>query len=159
MFIRPCLGHFQVTPLWEAGAGHPSPAFCFSIVIEIRGSRRLLSCPALHRLVRPSTVASADFYRPIPLLHLSVQASTKAGRQTSQGNARDNLHPIHPPHILPHLPDGIGLLSLFALSPRCGCLVCGSCSSDQDFACGFLQIPSHLGHPCRSANGSHHQGP
>ena len=27
-------------------------------------------------------------------------------------------------------------------------LVCGSCSSAQDFASGFLQIPPHGGHPC-----------
>ena len=29
-----------------------------------------------------------------------------------------------------------------------------SCSSDQHFACGFLQIPPYDGHPCRSANTS-----
>ena len=33
------------------------------------------------------------------------------------------------------------------------CLVCDSCSSGRSFACGFLQIPGHLGHPCCSANG------
>jgi hypothetical protein len=33
-------------------------------------------------------------------------------------------------------------------------LVCDSCSSDQCFAFGFLQIPPHDGHPCRSANRS-----
>jgi hypothetical protein len=33
-------------------------------------------------------------------------------------------------------------------------LVCDFCSSDQRFACGFLQIPSRDGHPCRPANGS-----
>src|SRR6266705_5808131 len=33
-------------------------------------------------------------------------------------------------------------------------LVCDFCSSDQRFACGFLQIPPHDGHPCRPANGS-----
>ena len=27
-----------------------------------------------------------------------------------------------------------------------------SCSSGQRFACGFLRIPPHDGHPCRSAN-------
>ena len=30
-------------------------------------------------------------------------------------------------------------------------LVCGSCSSDQEFAYSFLQIPPHDGHPCCSA--------
>ncbi len=34
------------------------------------------------------------------------------------------------------------------------CLVCDFCSSDQRFACGFLQIPPRGGHPCRSANTS-----
>src|SRR6266404_7408075 len=31
-------------------------------------------------------------------------------------------------------------------------LVCDFCSSDQRFACGFLQIPPRDGHPCRPAN-------
>lgn len=34
------------------------------------------------------------------------------------------------------------------------CLVCDFCSSNQRFACGFLQIPSRGGHPCRPANSS-----
>ena len=42
----------------------------------------------------------------------------------------------------------IGLLT------HCGRLVCDSCSSSQCFAFGFLQIPPHDGHPCRSANRS-----
>jgi hypothetical protein len=33
-------------------------------------------------------------------------------------------------------------------------LLSASCSSGQRFAFGFLQIPSHPGHPCRSANTS-----
>ena len=32
--------------------------------------------------------------------------------------------------------------------------LCGSCSSGQRFACGFLQILPHDSHPCRSANTS-----
>ncbi len=40
------------------------------------------------------------------------------------------------------------------LLTRHGRLVCGSCSSDQRFACSFLQIPPRGGHPCRPANGS-----
>ncbi len=36
------------------------------------------------------------------------------------------------------------------LVPRV-CLICGSCSSGQRFAFGFLQIPPREGHPCRSA--------
>lgn len=57
------------------------------------------------------------------------------------------------------LPDGYRASKMFAFSPGCACLVCDSCSSGRDFACGFLQIPDRPGHPCRSANGSHHQGP
>ena len=34
------------------------------------------------------------------------------------------------------------------------CLICDFCSSGQRFACGFLQIPSRDGHPCRPANDS-----
>src|ERR1041385_2693223 len=34
------------------------------------------------------------------------------------------------------------------------CLICDFCSSSQRFACGFLQIPPHDGHPCRPANDS-----
>src|SRR2546427_12042373 len=30
-------------------------------------------------------------------------------------------------------------------------LICDFCSSGQRFACGFLQIPSRSGHPCRPA--------
>ncbi len=37
---------------------------------------------------------------------------------------------------------------------QCHCLLCGSCSSGQCFAFGFLQIPPRSGHPCRSANRS-----
>src|ERR1700694_4898677 len=33
-------------------------------------------------------------------------------------------------------------------------LLCDFCSSSQRFACGFLQIPPHDGHPCRPANDS-----
>ena len=33
-------------------------------------------------------------------------------------------------------------------------LICDFCSSGQRFACGFLQIPPHGGHPCRPANDS-----
>ena len=33
-------------------------------------------------------------------------------------------------------------------------LVCDFCSSGQRFACSFLQIPPHDGHPCRPANSS-----
>ena len=83
--------------------------------------------------------------------------SPGAGRQTSPGNSRD-LHSIYPPHLQPHPLDGYRALKLRAFSPECDCLICDFCSSGRNFACGFLQIPPHDGHPCRPANGSHHQG-
>ncbi|WP_237039726.1 hypothetical protein [Phocaeicola faecalis] len=30
----------------------------------------------------------------------------------------------------------------------CDCLISGFCSSDREFASGFLRIPPHGGHPC-----------
>src|ERR1700740_3033407 len=42
----------------------------------------------------------------------------------------------------------------FGRLTRTRCLLSASCSSGQRFACGFLQIPSRPGHPCRSANSS-----
>jgi len=59
----------------------------------------------------------------------------------------------------PILLDDYWVLKTVAFSPEWDCLLCGFCSSGQDFAFGFLQIPPHGGHPCRSANGSRHQGP
>ena len=40
------------------------------------------------------------------------------------------------------------------LLTHCDRLICDFCSSSQCFACGFLQIPPHDGHPCRPANRS-----
>ena len=57
------------------------------------------------------------------------------------------------------LPDDYRALKIMAFSPGWNCLVCDFCSSGRKFACGFLQIPPHSGHPCRSASGSRHQGP
>ncbi len=41
--------------------------------------------------------------------------------------------------------------SFLADLPIFPCLICGSCLSDQGFACSFLRIPPHGGHPCCSA--------
>ena len=48
---------------------------------------------------------------------------------------------------------GIGLWISLPPHPTCTPL-CDSCSSGQRFACGFLQIPPHDGHPCRPASSS-----
>ena len=62
--------------------------------------------------------------------------------QVSRGKTRD-LHPINPPHLLPHLPGDYRASDLVASSPRCGCLLCGSCSSGRGFACSFLPTTPH----------------
>jgi hypothetical protein len=46
-----------------------------------------------------------------------------------------------------------GFASIGLLAPPLR-LVSASCTSDQRFACGFLQIPPRDGHPCRPANTS-----
>ena len=89
----------------------------------------------LHRLVRPTTTPSADSCYPITSPRDG--ASPRAEQQASQGKTRD-LPPTYPPHLLPHLPDGYRASGLVAPSPRYGCLLCGSCSSGQEFACSFL---------------------
>jgi hypothetical protein len=82
-----------------------------------------LTSSALHRLVTTTTSASADFCRTsgncfsAPLHRISPSA----GRQTSPGNSRD-LHPIYPPHLQPHPPDGYRTLKSHAFSPGCDCL-------------------------------------
>ena len=93
-----------------------------------------------------------------PSLHLTMQlAPRQVGR--SPRVRRVTFIP-HTRRIYFHtFPDGYRASGLMAPSPRCGCLVCGSCSSGRDFACNFLQIPGRPESPCCSANGSRHQGP
>jgi hypothetical protein len=126
------------------------------VVIEIQGSCPLASCSALCRSVNPTPMASADFCQPIPT-PLDVSSTWQIDRPPRV------MHVTFFPYtrrIYNHtLLDGYWALNLFAFSPGCDCLICGSCSSGRGFACGFLQIPPRDGHPCRPANGSHHQGP
>ena len=42
--------------------------------------------------------------------------------------------PIYPSHLLPHPPDDYRASDLCASLPRCGCLLCASCSSGRGFA-------------------------
>ena len=60
----------------------------------------------------------------------------------------------HVVHARP-LPGSFWTLKKWVFSSGAHRHVCGSCSSGQRFACGFLQIPPHGGHPCRPANSSH----
>jgi len=124
--FRPLLPAFR--PSFETSAKDDQNFGCFAQTDS-----------ALHRLVRPATMASADFCQPLPP-PLDGGSPYRAGRQTSQGKTC-HFPPIYPPHLLPHPPDDYRALSLLALSPGCGCLICGSCSSGREFACGFLQTP------------------
>ena len=107
-------------------------------------------------VVRTATMASADFCRPI-----DAPYDAPSSRQTDR-----SPRVIHAT-FLPYtrriyssiLLDDYWVLKILAFSPGWNCLVCDFCSSGRKFACGFLQIPPHGGHPCRSASGSRHQGP
>ena len=126
------------------------------VVIEIQGSCPFTSCSALCRLVRPTRMASADFCQPIPT-PLDAGSTRQVGRPPRV--MRATFIP-YTRRIYSHtLPDGYRALKTFACSPGYDCLVCDSCPSGREFACGFLQIPPRDGHPCRPAIGSHHQGP
>ncbi len=89
-----------------------------------------------------------------PALCLSTQvASCEAGSQPSPGIAQSLPH-LSPPHLHHDSPGKYRTSTNMAvLSPSC-CLVWGSCSSVQCFACAFLQTPPHGGRPWRSANAS-----
>ena len=124
--FRPLLPAFR--PSFETSAKDDQNFGCFAQTDS-----------ALHRLVRPATMALADFCQPLPS-PLNGGSPYRAGRQTSQGKTC-HFPPIYPPHLLPHPPDDYRALSLLVLSPGCDCLVCGSCSSGREFACGFLLTP------------------
>ena len=101
-------------------------------------------------------MASADFCRPI-----DVPYDASSSRQTDRSPRV--IHATFLPYTRriysSTLPDDYRALKIMAFSPGWNCLVCDFCSSGRKFACGFLQIPPHGGHPCRSASGSRHQGP
>ena len=115
---------------------------------------------ALRRAKHSSTMASADFYSSItaPLGTASQKDVHPAAKlQISQGKTR-NFPPTYPPHIRQLAPDDIGLRVSLPSRPASRRLVCDSCSSDQEFACSFLQILGRPRHPCCSARSSCHQG-
>lgn len=84
-------------------------------------------------------MASADFCGSIP--PPLDGGSLSADPQNSQGKTR-HFPPTYPPHLLPHPPDDYRALKRVAFSPGCGCLVCGSCPSGREFACGFINDPT-----------------
>jgi hypothetical protein len=70
--------------------------------------------------------------------------SCEAREQISQGKTRDRRS-IYPPHIRTVGPDDIGFRVYVPSHPPPARLVCGSCSSGQSFACGFLPTTHHCG--------------
>jgi len=95
-------------------------------------------------------MASADFCRSIPT-SLDVSSTRQIDRSPRVRRATFTLIPaafIYVPSVQVSGFEDIGLLTQY------GGLICDFCSSGQRFACGFLQIPSHDGHPCRPANRS-----
>jgi hypothetical protein len=105
----------------------------------------------------------ASSSRKVGLINSTEPARSNWYKRYTSVNDSMSLRPAaycsYPPHLQPHPPDGYRALKSRAFSPGYDCLICDFCSSGRDFACGFLQIPPRDGHPCRPANGSHHQGP
>ena len=109
-----------------------------------------LACSALQWLVKPPTMASADFCLPIPPPY-DAGSQWQVGRSPRVMHATFTLIPAASTSAVPVQVPGfedIGLLT------HCDRLLCDFCSSSQCFAFSFLQIPSRDGHPCRSANRS-----
>src|SRR5437773_9823665 len=73
--------------------------------------------------------------------------------QISPGNALSPSR-LCPPHLRNKLSVQVLDFESICLLIQLARLICDSCSSDQRFACGFLQIPPRDGHPCRPANSS-----
>ncbi len=96
-------------------------------LLRSSGLRHLtgLPCSALHPVGCWTTTTPADFCRSFTTIY-GIDRTKQIDR--SQRKTQD-FHPIYPPHLLPHLLDGYRALSAIALSPRCGCLICGFCSS------------------------------
>src|SRR3989304_1336534 len=163
-FFRSHRGRLTLPSLPLAGSARYPPGVlwllshpaCVSFVR--RGTRHPFSLPC--SLPSPPCAAapmpSADFCPPLPAPR-SVGSQSRQTARSPRG-WRTHLPPIHPSHLLPPLPDDYRALNLIAFSPRCGCLICASCSSGRGFASRFLQIPPRGGSPCGSANGSRHRG-
>ena len=105
---------------------------------------------ALRQLVSPTTMASADFCQPIPT-PLDAGSTMQVGRSPRVRRATFTLMPAAFTALLSVQVSGFEDNCLLTQHDR---LICDFCSSGQCFACGFLQIPPHGGHPCRLANRS-----
>gem|GEM_PF-2608246 len=105
---------------------------------------------ALQQLVKPPTIASADFCPPIPSPH-DNGSQWQVTRSPRVMHVTFTLIPAASTSAVSVQDSGfedIGLLT------HCKRLVCDFYSSGQCFAFSFLQIPPRDGHPCRSANRS-----
>ncbi len=111
---------------------------------------RGLSYSALHAVVRGTTMASADFWPPIPRPR-DCSSTRQVTRSPRVRRATFTLIPAAYTSAVSVQVPGFEDILLLTHSGR---LVCDSCSSGQCFAFGFLQTPPRGGHPCRSANRS-----
>ena len=90
------------------------------------------------------TMTSADLCRPC----FGTRSYPRLRPSQISPGKNNNLLPMYPPHLPPCAP-GSGRASFcLANSPALHGLICGFCSSGRDFAASFLQIPTHVGHPC-----------
>ena len=115
-----------------------------------------------HRQVRPFVGWSGrlvwPLLTPLPPSHHLTMAVAQRQVKRSPRVRRATFIPYTRRIYFSIFPGDYRALGLLAPSPRWSCLLCASCSSGRDFAHRFLQIPPHGGHPCGSANDSHHQG-
>ena len=144
-FKRPALplGFRPILPALGSLARHLLKAIGESVQPLMTGS-------ALHRMVNPTNMASADFCCPIPP-PLDGSSTRQNNRSPRVRCATFTLIPAAFTTVLSVQVSGFEDTGLLTQHDR---LVCDSCSSGQCFACGFLQIPPRGGHPCRSANRS-----
>ena len=144
------LDHLQDLRPLQFSRRHPTTGIFCSIRSESTSDYPLTAGSALQLPVTQPTIASADFCPPIPTPR-DASSQWQVDRPPRVMRATFTLIPAASTSAVsvqvPGFED-IGLLT------HCGRLVCGSCSSGQCFACGFLQIPPRDGHPCRSANRS-----
>ena len=129
--------YFQLRPLSGISSSRSESAL-FALLIS----------SVLQFTVSKPTMTSADFCHPILLPH-GISSLRQDGRPPRVMRTTFPLIPATSttaPSVQVLGFEDIGLLT------RYGRLVCDFCSSGQCFAFGFLQIPPHGGHLCRSAN-------
>jgi len=131
-------------------SSHTSSSFLKRRLLKSVGESALLLTTglALHRLVRPTNMASADFsfLFPPPLDDSSTWQDNRSSRVRC---ATFTLIHTAFTYVLSVQVSGFEAIVLITQHDR---LVCDPCSSGQCFACGFLQTPPGGGSPCRPAN-------